>query len=90
MSALSILVAACVVVIASEDFYRDEHQHIYTIGLYGERVYESDEGKPNQKKKDKISFHKYQDFAEFGWKLFKVNALLVICQPFLNSYFSSR
>jgi hypothetical protein len=48
---------------------------VYTLGFYGEKVYESDDGRPNAKKAGKVSFQGQEQFADFGWGLFQVKDL---------------
>lgn len=55
------------------DFYRDENNIVYTLGFFGERVYEKEGGRINEKKKHKIEFEHQNEFTDFGWQLFSVS-----------------
>lgn len=60
------------------DFYRDENNIVYTLGFFGERVYEKQGGHINEKKKDKIEFGHQNEFTDFGWQLFSVSLKMQI------------
>lgn len=64
---------------AAEDYYTDDNGATYSIGLFGERIYESDDGKPNKKVLTKERFDNQDDFTSFGWMLFQVG---VFCTNF--------
>lgn len=56
----------------STDYYTDDNGDTYSIGLYGERIYD-DSGKTSSKTKNKVKFDNQDDFTRFGWELFKVS-----------------
>lgn len=55
------------------DYFKDEEGETYIIGVYGERIYEDDNGNIVQRvNKVRAVEIKDQEITKFGWELFKV------------------
>lgn len=73
-----------------QDYYTDERGKTYTIGIYGERLYESEDGRRKVAPPDNVKFSDQNEFAAFGWELFRVNIYVRGFNYRMLNHFSSE